>query len=225
MKKDKLEHIAIIMDGNGRWAKNHGRARTFGHEKGVEVAQQAMLWTIEQSIPFLSFYVFSTENWKRPKTEISGLFSLADKFLDNVDYFIDNDIKIVVSGVNDGLPRRLVKGINETVSKTKVCKKLTVNLCLNYGGRQEIVLACKKLVKNGETITEKAIFDNMFCDLPEPDLILRTGGQKRLSNFLLYQSAYSELSFSDTLWPDFSQKEFDGIVDEFYGRKRNFGGI
>ena len=223
--KDVPMHVAVIMDGNGRWAKSRGQARLFGHKKGLEVAEQIIDHSMELGVKYLTLYVFSTENWKRPKSEVNNLFALADKYLARFEKFCRDKVRVIVSGEREGLPDKLVKRIDYIEQQTKDFDAICVNLCINYGGQREIVEAVKKLNCRGLDVTVENIMDNMYHRLPAPDIILRTGGQKRLSNFLLFQSAYSELFFTDTLWPDFTNDEFDAILEEYCGRCRNFGGI
>ena len=218
-------HVAVIMDGNGRWAKNRGLARLHGHKKGLEVAEQIIDHALTCGVKYLSMYVFSTENWKRPASEVNNLFALADRYLSRFEKFCKDKVRVVVSGERDGLPDKLVKKIDYIEQQTKNFDAICVNLCINYGGQREIVEAVKKLYSKGKEITAENILDNMYHKLPEPDIILRTGGQKRLSNFLLFQSAYAELFFTDTLWPDFTTEEFDAILAEYSTRSRNFGGL
>ena len=218
-------HIAVIMDGNGRWAKNKGLARLHGHKKGLEVAEQIIDHSLSVGVKYLSLYVFSTENWKRPKSEVNNLFALADRYLARFEKFCKDRVRVVVSGEREGLPDKLVARIDSIEQQTKDFDAICVNLCINYGGQREVVEAVKKLHSSGKEITAENILDNMYNKLPEPDIILRTGGQKRLSNFLLFQSAYSELFFTDTLWPDFTMEEYDSIIAEYCTRSRNFGGI
>lgn len=218
-------HVAIIMDGNGRWAKNRGLARLHGHKKGLEIAEQIIDYSLAKGIKYLSLYVFSTENWKRPESEINNLFALADKYLARFEKFCRDKVRVVVSGERQGLPDKLVQRIDYIEQQTKSFDAICVNLCINYGGQMEIVYAVTRLQSQGKQITAENILDNMYHKLPEPDIILRTGGQRRLSNFLLFQSAYSELFFTDTLWPEFTTQEYDAILAEFCGRSRNFGGI
>ena len=218
-------HVAIIMDGNGRWAKSRGLARLHGHKKGLDVAELIIDHALNVGVKYLSLYVFSTENWKRPLSEVNNLFALADKYLAGFEKFCKDKVRVVVSGEREGLPAKLVKRIEYIEQQTKSFDAICVNLCINYGGQREIVEAVKKLNSSGVDITTENILDSMYNKLPEPDIILRTGGQKRLSNFLLFQSAYSELFFTDTLWPDFTTAEFDGILAEYCKRSRNFGGI
>ncbi len=218
-------HVAFIMDGNGRWAKQRGLARLHGHKRGLDVAERVIDHSLAVGIKYLSLYVFSTENWKRPQSEINNLFALADRYLSRFDDFCKDRVRVVVSGEKDGLPQNLANKISYTEERTKDFNAICVNLCINYGGQTEIVDAVNKLVKQGKDITVDNIRNNLYQRLPDPDLIIRTGGQKRLSNFLLFQSAYSELVFSDTLWPDFTNEEYDAIIEEYGKRTRNFGGI
>ena len=218
-------HIAIIMDGNGRWAKRKGLARLHGHKRGLEVAERIIDHSLLVGVKYLSLYVFSTENWKRPEAEVSHLFSLADRYLSHFEKFCKDRVRIVVSGEREGLPPKLVKKIDYIEQQTRNFDAICVNLCLNYGGQKEIVEAVKKLNKQGREITVDGILSNMYQSLPEPDLILRTGGQMRLSNYLLFQSAYAELFFTNTLWPDFTTEEYDAILAEYQNRTRNFGGL
>jgi len=213
------------MDGNGRWASMRGLSRNFGHKQGLETVKDVVGWCRQAGIKVVSLYVFSTENWKRPQKEVDGIFSLAQKYLDKLDVFCRDGIRVVVSGSKAKLPEKLVDKIDNIVRKTASNDKITVNLCLNYGGRDEIVCAVNNILAKGGTVTEQSLLSAMYVDLPEPDLIVRTGGHMRLSNFLLYQSAYAELYFSDTLWPDFSKEEFDRILSNYNSRVRNFGGI
>lgn len=219
-------HLAIIMDGNGRWAKQRGLARTEGHKEGLKTAQKIVDCALEKGIKFLSLFVFSTENWKRPKTEIALLFSLAEKYLNNFEEFCKGKARVVVSGEREKLPQNLVKKIEEMEQKTAQYNAICVNLCINYGGRQDVVCAARKLAEQGKEITEQSITQNLSNGfIPFPDLVVRTGGQKRLSNFLLFQSAYAELYFCDTLWPDFDEKCFEAVLQDYSMRTRNFGGI
>ncbi|MCH5160290.1 MAG: di-trans,poly-cis-decaprenylcistransferase [Clostridiales bacterium] len=218
-------HVAVIMDGNGRWAKRRGLPRAMGHRRGLEVAQEFIDYSLALDVKYLSLFVFSTENWKRPTSEINSLFSLADKYLSRFEKFCKDRVRVVVSGEREGLPAKLVEKINLIEEKTRDFDAIRVNLCINYGGQREIVEAVKKLNERGEDITVDGISRCLYNQLPPPDIILRTGGQKRLSNYLLYQSAYAELFFTETLWPDFTKEEYEQILAEFAARTRNFGGI
>ena len=219
------QHIAVIMDGNGRWAKKRGLPRVMGHRQGLKVAEDFIDYSLSLGVKYLSLFVFSTENWKRPSSEVNSLFSLADKYLSRFEKFCKNKVRVVVSGEREGLPAKLVEKINLIEEKTREYDAICVNLCINYGGQREIVEAVKRLNEKGEEITVDSISENLYNRLPPPDVIIRTGGQKRLSNYLLYQSAYAELFFTDTLWPDFTKVEYDEILADFSARTRNFGGI
>lgn len=218
-------HIAIIMDGNGRWAKAQGLARLHGHKRGLDVAEQIIDRSLQVGVRYLSLFVFSTENWKRPASEVNNLFALADRYLSRFEKFCKDRVRVVVSGEREGLPDGLVKKIDRIEKLTQNFDAICVNLCINYGGQREIVEAVKKLNRQGKEITAEGIEQNLYQKLPDPDLIIRTGGQKRLSNFLLFQSAYTELYFTDTLWPDFTPREYDEIIDDYRRRARNYGGI
>lgn len=218
-------HVAFIMDGNGRWAKAKGLARLHGHKRGLDVAESVIDHSLAVGIKFLSLYVFSTENWKRPENEINNLFALADRYLSRLEKFCKDRVRVVVSGEREGLPENLVCKIEHIEQATCDFDAICVNLCINYGGQREIVEAVKKLNKQGNEITVEGIKNNLYRKLPDPDLIIRTGGQKRLSNYLLFQSAYSELAFTDTLWPDFTNDEYDAILADYRRRIRNFGGL
>ena len=222
---DKLKHIAIIMDGNGRWANKRGKVRTFGHNEGakkvIEITQEAS----DIGIKYLTLYAFSTENWKREKSEIDFLMKLLSKFLKKeLKTLLDNDIKFRVIGDMSKLSRQLQNIINNTIEKTKNNGGLTQILAINYGSRDEIIRTIKKM--DSKDFSEENISKALDTrDFPDVDLLIRTGGEKRLSNFLLWQSAYAELFFTDTLWPDFSMYEFRTILGDFKKRTRRFGGI
>lgn len=219
-------HIAFIMDGNGRWASMRGMPRNYGHKKGVETVERVIDHCKSRGIKVVSLYVFSTENWRRPKEEVDGLFDLATKYFSKLVKACKNGIKIVVSGERSGLPAELVNQIEQAEQATKAYDEMTVNLCINYGGRTEILSAVNKAVKDGITdFDENILRKYLYHDLPDPDIIVRTGGHVRLSNFLLFQSAYSELLFSDVLWPDYSSKDIDDVLTIYSKRTRNFGGL
>ncbi len=219
-------HVAIIMDGNGRWAMQKGLSRLEGHKEGLATAERIIDFSLQKGIKFLSLFVFSTENWKRPQMEVNSLFSLAEKYLSRFEKFCKNRVRVVVSGEKDGLPKSLVAKIDEMEQKTANFDAICVNLCINYGGRKDIVQAAQKVVREGRELSEQNIAANLYnAFIPAPDLVIRTGGQKRLSNFLLFQSAYAELYFSDTLWPGFSENEYAEILSDFCKRNRTYGGI
>ena len=222
---NKPTHVAVIMDGNGRWAKGRGLPRIAGHKRGLTVAENFIDYSLSRGIKYLSLFVFSTENWKRPQVEVNALFALADQYLSRFEKFCKDRVRVVVSGEREGLPNKLVEKIALIEQKTCKFDAICVNLCINYGGQREIVEAVKRLNEKGEEVTVESIGENLYHQLPPPDVIIRTGGQKRLSNYLLYQSAYAELFFTDTLWPDFTTTEYDAMLQEFAARTRNFGGI
>lgn len=221
-----IGHIAFIMDGNGRWAERRGLNRTEGHKQGLTVAEQVIEHSSQLGLKCVSLYVFSTENWKRPKDEVDALFSLAYKYLSRFERKFAGKARVVVSGRKDRLPERLRKKIVKMEQKTVDFGDFCVNLCIDYGGQTEICDAVNAALKKGKPINPQTIAENLYNSfLPAPDVIVRTGGQKRLSNFLLFNSAYAELYFCDTLWPDFTTDEYDEIVAKLSERTRNFGGI
>lgn len=220
------QHVAIIMDGNGRWAKSKGLPRIYGHRRGLDIAEKIIDYSCKAGIKYLSLFVFSTENWKRPQEEINSLFGLAEKYLDRFEKFCRDKTRVVVSGERKGLPNSLVEKIERIQERTRDFNSICVNLCINYGGQKEIAEAAKHVAEQGKPITVESITENLYNpSLPNPDLLIRTGGHKRLSNFLLFQSAYAELYFSDTFWPDFSCDEYSSILNDYAARARTFGGI
>ena len=223
---NQLNHVAFIMDGNGRWGKKRRKTRNYGHFNGVKTVKKVVEASIKLNIPTITFFVFSTENWKRPKSEIKFLFNLIKSyFLEEIKNVINNGIKINIIGNINKLPNNLKKILNTTVEKTKKNKKITVNLALNYGSRDEIVKAFKELKKK-KKISETDITKNLYTSLmPDPDILIRTGGKKRLSNFLLWQLAYSELYFLNKLWPDFNIRDLKKVINDYKSIKRNFGNI
>ena len=221
---NKLNHVAFIMDGNGRWGKKRNKGRNFGHFNGVETVRKIVEKSVKLKVPIITFYVFSTENWKRPKSEINFLFSLIiTYFKQEMKKVISNGLKINIIGKIDKLPLRIKQSLRDVTSKTKNNKKIIVNLAVNYGSKAEIIDACKKIKKK---INVKSLEKNLYTkNLPNPDILIRTGGHKRLSNFMLWQLAYTELYFIDKLWPDFNTKDFEKIIQKFKNIKRNFGSI
>ena len=222
---NKINHVAFIMDGNGRWGKKKNKNRNSGHFAGVKTVKKIVEASIKLKIPIVTFYVFSTENWKRPKNEINFLFNLVNSyFKSELQNVIKNDIKINIMGELKKLPNKLKLVLKETVKKTKSNKKILVNLALNYGSKKELINTFK-LIKM-KKITENNIKNNLYTkNIPDPDILIRTGGKKRLSNFMLWQLAYSELFFLYLLWPDFNPKDLKNVLKQFYKTKRNFGGI
>ncbi len=219
-------HLAIIMDGNGRWAKKRGLKRIEGHKKGAEVVKEITTYCANNpEIDILTLYAFSTENWKRPKMEVEFLMKLLDNWLKKeLDTYIKNDVKFETIGDISKFSDKLKKRIEYTKEITKNNKKLTQVLALNYGSRDEITRAVKKLVEKNEEITPENIQKNLDITR-DVDLLIRTSGEIRVSNFLLWQIAYAEMFFTKTLWPDFNSKELEEILNEFKKRERRFGGI
>ena len=226
-------HVAIIMDGNGRWAEKRGLKRTKGHQKGAETLKKISEYIFDKKVKILSVFAFSTENWKRDKEEVNYLMDLFLKsFKDNFDSLKKKGVKIIFSGVKYKLSDKVINAMNKMMKETENNANGIFNICLNYGGRIEIVEATKKIctdVLNNkisiDDITEECYNKYLFNDLEPIDLMIRTSGEYRLSNFMLWQMAYSELYFTNTLWPDFDEKEFDNALDVYNNRERRFGGI
>jgi undecaprenyl diphosphate synthase len=223
-------HLAIIMDGNGRWAKLQGKNRTQGHKEGAKVVKNITTYCANNpEINYLTLYAFSTENWKRPKYEVDFLMKLLDDWLKKeLPTYIENEVRFEVIGDTSKFSEKLQKRIKDTKEKTKHFSKLTQVLALNYGGKDEITRAVQRLIKNNEEITEENISKNLdtsIHNIPDVDLLIRTSAEIRLSNFLLWQVAYAEMFFSSTLWPDFTEKELSQIIEDFKKRDRRFGGI
>jgi len=221
-----LNHVAIIMDGNGRWGLKNKNSRNEGHKAGLKTVEKVIKHSIKKKIKFLTLYAFSTENWKRPDTEVKYLFNLLEVFLKNkITYLNKNGIKIKILG-NKNLNKNLQKLLSLVEIKTSKNKVIQINLALNYGSKNEILNSLKKLIKKKKSITEKNFEDNLFTkNIPNPEILIRTGNTKRLSNFLLWQLAYSELFFEKKLWPDFNENDYDKIISKYKGIKRNFGKI
>ena len=221
---NKLNHIAFIMDGNGRWGKKKRKKRNYGHLKGVDTVKKIVKSSIRFKVPIVTFYVFSSENWKRPKTEISFLFKLIKSyFTKEIQSVISQGIKINILGDLKKLSKELRSVLKRTEKLTKKNKKITVNLAINYGSRQEIFYALKKIKKrvNLRNFTKNLYTKNM----PNPDILIRTGGKIRLSNFMLWQLAYTELFFLKKLWPDFNSLDLKKIILKYKNIKRNFGSV
>ena len=221
-----LNHVAIIMDGNGRWGLKNKNSRNAGHKAGLDTVEKIIKESIKNKISFLTLYAFSTENWKRPKKEINYLFNLLQLFLENkLDSLNNQNIKLIILGIKN-FPKKLNKLLNNAEQKTHNNSKLQINLALNYGSKSELINAFKKIKKNNESINEKNINKYLFTkNIPDPDLLIRTGDTKRLSNFLLWQLSYSEIFFEKKLWPDFNEKDFKRIIKKFKRIKRNYGNI
>ena len=221
---NRLNHVAFIMDGNGRWGKKKNKGRNFGHYKGVETVKKIVKTSIKLNIPIVTFYVFSSENWKRPKNEINYLFKLIkDYFSEEIENIIKQGVKINIIGETNKLPSALKTILKRSHILTKFNKRITVNLAINYGSKIEIFKAFKK---SYSSLTMKKVEKNLYTKkMPNPDILIRTGGHQRLSNFMLWQLAYTELFFLKKLWPDFNENDLNKIVKQYAKIKRNFGGI
>ncbi|MDA3061774.1 MULTISPECIES: polyprenyl diphosphate synthase [unclassified Campylobacter] len=224
---NQLNHLAIIMDGNGRWAKKRALLRTGGHEVGAQVVQRVCEFCIKEKIPNLTLYAFSTENWKRPKSEVEFLMKLLAKFLvDKKESFLANGINFKAVGDIAKFSDDLKSKIYDLQNFTQNCANLNLNLAINYGARDEIVRACREISRFGSEFSESEISAHLdTARSGDVDLLIRTGGEKRISNFLLWQASYAELAFSDTLWPEFSNEELSQIISEFKNKNRRFGGL
>ena len=221
-----LNHVAIIMDGNGRWGIKYKKSRNAGHKAGLNTVEKIIKETIKNKIKFLTLFAFSTENWKRPKKEINYLFNLLENFLTKrINDLHKQNIKLKILGSKKFSPN-LNKLLDNSEKKTSKNTMLQINLALNYGSKSELIDAFKKIKKNKNTISEKNLSKNLQTkNIPDPDLLIRTGNTKRLSNFLLWQLAYSEIFFEKKLWPDFNEKDYKRIIKEYRYIKRNFGKI
>ena len=221
-----LNHVAIIMDGNGRWGLKFRNSRNAGHKEGLNVVEKIIKETIKNKVKFLTLFAFSTENWKRPKKEINYLFNLLENFLQNrIKDLHKQNIKLKILGSKKFSPK-LNKLLNNSEKKTSKNTKLQINLALNYGSKSELIGAFKKIKINKSNISEKNISKNLQTNnMPDPDLLIRTGDTKRLSNFLLWQLAYSEIFFEKKLWPAFNEKDYNRIIKQYRNIKRNFGKI
>ena len=222
-----INHVAIIMDGNGRWGIKNKKSRNLGHKEGLKTVEMIIKESIKKKIKYLTLYAFSTENWKRPKVEIKFLLNLLETFLKNkVEQLSKNGIKLKILGDIKKFPKKIKKLINFSEKKTALNKKLQLNLALNYGSKDEIIKAIKIIKLNKIKITEKSINKYLYTnEIPDPEILIRTGNTNRLSNFLLWQLAYSELFFVKKMWPDFSKKDYFNIISKYKKTKRNFGNI
>ncbi len=221
-----LNHVAIIMDGNGRWGLKFKKSRNAGHKAGLKTVEKIIKETIKNNIKFLTLYAFSTENWKRPKKEVNYLFNLLESFLINrIGELHKKNIKLKIIGVKN-FSKKLNNLLNYSEKKTLNNSKLQINLALNYGSKFELINAFKSLLKNKEIVSEKNFTKYLQTkNIPDPDLLIRTGNTNRLSNFLLWQIAYSEIFFVKKLWPEFNEKDYNKIIKKFKKIKRNFGNV
>ncbi len=221
-----IRHVAIIMDGNGRWGLKQKKSRNFGHKAGLKTVEKIIKETIRNKIRFLTLYAFSTENWKRPKKEINFLFNLLENFLiHRIDELHKQNIKLKIIGTKN-FSSKLNKLLNDSEKKTTKNDKLQINLALNYGSKSELITALQSLHKSKDKLNEKNLIKYLQTkNIPDPDLLIRTGNTKRLSNFLLWQLAYSEIFFEKKLWPEFNEKDYNKIIRNYKSIKRNFGNI
>ena len=232
-KQKKLpNHIAIIMDGNGRWAKQRNKNRIYGHNQAKKSVKECVEYCVEHKIKFLSLFTFSTENWNRPKLEVKALMKLLNIVIkDEINHLIEQNIKIKVIGDISKIPKKTEINLKKAIDKTKNNSGLTLILAINYSGKWDILNATKKILIDKNQIDLKIFNDNIFenylttANIPEPELIIRTSGEHRISNFYLWQAAYSELFFIDILWPDFNKKELNNVIFEFQNRERRFGSL
>ena len=223
---NSVKHVAIIMDGNGRWGIKHKKSRNLGHKEGLKTVEKIIKASIKNKIKYLTLYAFSTENWKRPKKEINFLFNLLENFLlSKISELYKQNIKLKIIG-KKSFSKKINTLLNKSEKKTSRNKKLQINLALNYGSKSEIVHSFNIINKNKKKINEKNISKHLFTqNIPDPDLLIRTGNTKRLSNFLLWQLAYAEIFFEKKLWPDFNENDYNRILKKYKKIKRNFGNI
>ena len=222
-----INHVAIIMDGNGRWGLKHKNSRNAGHKAGLKTVEKIIAESLKQKVKYLTLYTFSTENWKRPKREIQFLFQLLENFLENKIKILEkNNIRLKIIGEKKAFSRKIKYLLNSTESKTSKNNVMQINLALNYGSKNELINAVKKMIKKKSKINEQNFNNNLYTtNIPDPELLIRTGNTKRLSNFLLWQIAYTEIFFEKKLWPDFTEYDYKKILNNFRKLKRNFGNI
>ncbi len=222
-----IKHVAIIMDGNGRWGIKNKQSRNLGHKAGLVTAEKIIKKSVQKKIKFLTLYAFSTENWRRPKREVKFLFNLLEEFLiTKTKQLNKQDLKFTVIGSRKNFSKKLLKILSKSEKSTKNNKSLQINLALNYGFKNELINAINIMKKNNILFNESNIDKHLYTkNIPDPDLLIRTGNTNRLSNFLLWQLAYSEIYFVKKLWPDFSTKDYSKILNNFKNLKRNFGAI
>ena len=222
-----VNHVAIIMDGNGRWGIKKNKSRKYGHTQGIKTVEKIIEASIKKNIKYLTLYTFSTENWKRPIEEINFLFKLLENYLKkNLEILSKNNIKFKVLGDLNKFPTNLKTSLNKAIKLTEKNKKMQINLALNYGSKNELLNSFKAIIKKKLTVNTKNIENNLYTvNIPDPDILIRTGNTNRLSNFLLWQISYSEIFFVKKLWPDFNKNDFNKILNKFNKIKRNFGAI
>ena len=220
-------HIAIILDGNGRWAKLQGKPRSYGHKVGFDRVKSLSIYASKIGVKALSLYCFSTENWARPEAEVKFLMSIPSKFQKDIKDYIDNNIRVIVSGRKDRVPKATLDSLNDLINKTKECTGMIVNICFDYGELNDVYNTVNYLVENNIKLKdEKDIYNYLSTkELPLIDLLIRTGGELRLSNFLLLEASYAELYFTKVYWPDFNEDELNKAIEEYNNRNRRFGGI
>ena len=221
------KHVAIIMDGNGRWGIQKKKTRNYGHSKGIEVVENIIEEAVSKKIKYLTLFTFSTENWKRPKSEIKFLISILEKYIQKeLNNLIKKKIKLKIIGDLDKFPKSLKLKLRNAEKLTRLNNKIQIIIALNYGSKEEIINTVKKLNNSSIRINEKNISENLYTkNIPDPEILIRTGKRNRLSNFLLWQLSYAEIYFVSKLWPDFTRKDFSKIINNFSKVKRNFGGI
>ena len=221
------KHVAIIMDGNGRWGIQKKKSRNYGHSKGIEVVENIIEEAVSKKIKYLTLFTFSTENWKRPKSEIRFLISILEKYIQKeLNNLIKKKIKLKIIGNLDKFPKSLKLKLKNAEKLTRSNNKIQIIIALNYGSKEEIINTVKKLNNSSIRINEKNISENLYTkNIPDPEILIRTGNRNRLSNFLLWQLSYTEIYFVSKLWPDFTRKDFSKIINNFSKVKRNFGGI
>ena len=224
---NSLQHVAIIMDGNGRWGIKKKKSRNYGHRAGLDTVEKIIKSTIRNKIKYLTLFAFSTENWKRPKSEINFLFKLLDNFIDSkIGHFKENNIRLKIIGDISIFNKKLKKKLNNSEKITSKNKKLQVNIAINYGSKNELIKAFKQLNKKKIKTNFKNLEKNLYtAGIPDPDILIRTGNTNRLSNFLLWQLAYTEIFFEKKLWPDFNEKDYSKIISKYKLTTRNFGNI
>ena len=221
------KHVAIIMDGNGRWGKKKNKSRNFGHKEGTKTVEKIIKSAIDNKINYLTLYSFSTENWKRPKKEVNFLLKLLENYIDNkLNEFIKNKIKIKIIGDLDKISKKLIKKLKNVEKLTSLNSKIQINVALNYGSRQEIIKSIKEVKKKSISFNQKNISKYLYTgNIPDPDILIRTGNTHRLSNFLLWQLMYTEIFFEKKLWPEFNKNDFNQIIKKYKKIERTYGGL